>query len=75
MLLSVKQAAERLSVSVASVYAMCAAKEIGHHRGKRIGIKISEDQIAEYLNTTRQERGATERQTRRHPRPSSRLKL
>jgi excisionase family DNA binding protein len=51
MLLSVKQAAERLGVSSGIVYALCAASQlrdsrIGLGRGK---IVISEEAIAEYL--------------------------
>lgn len=76
MLLTVKQAAERLNISPASLYAMIAHRNIGHYRGKGIGIRISEEQLAEFLNATRQERGATERSTRQLPRPRLRhLKL
>jgi excisionase family DNA binding protein len=48
---TVKEAAERLGVSAALVYALCAAKKLRHSRvglgrGK---IVIGEDAIAEYL--------------------------
>lgn len=54
MLRTVKEAAQLLRVSVSSIYAMCASGEIEHHRGKGIGIKISDEQIARYLEKTKQ---------------------
>lgn len=49
-LLTVKEAAERLGLSVSLVYALCAAKKIRHERhGLRRGtIRIPEDAIDEY---------------------------
>jgi excisionase family DNA binding protein len=51
MLLNVKQAGERLNVSAATVYLLCASRRLRHSRvgvgrGK---IGIPEDAIAEYL--------------------------
>jgi len=49
-LLTVRAAAERLGVSTALVYALCAARKIRHERhGLRRGrIKIPEDALEEY---------------------------
>jgi excisionase family DNA binding protein len=49
-LLSVSEAAERLSVSEALVYALCASKRIRHERHglKRGTIRIPEDALDEY---------------------------
>lgn len=49
-MLTVKQAAERLGLSVSLVYALCAAKKLRHERhGLRRGtIRIPEDAIDEY---------------------------
>jgi excisionase family DNA binding protein len=51
MLLTVKEAAERLNVSAATVYLLCATRRIRHSRvgvgrGK---IGIPEEAVAEYL--------------------------
>lgn len=49
-LLSVRDAAERLGVSISLLYALCAARKIRHERhGLRRGhIRIPEDAIEEY---------------------------
>jgi len=49
--LTVKQVAERLQVSAATVYQLCAEQRLGH---RRIGlgrgtIRISEEQLQHYL--------------------------
>jgi excisionase family DNA binding protein len=48
--MTVKEAAEKLGVSVATIYQLCAARKIRHERhGLRRGtIRISEDAIEEY---------------------------
>jgi excisionase family DNA binding protein len=49
--LTVKQVAERLGVSVSFVYAECTAGRMKHRRlgaSKRM-IRVSEEQLAEYL--------------------------
>ena len=67
-MLKVSDVAERLSLSESCVYELVQRRRICHHK---IGgaIRISEEQLAEFLDQTRQERGATERSTRRLPRP------
>ena len=67
MLRTVKEAAQLLRVSVSSLYAMVATGEIEHHRGRGLGIKISDEQIARYLEKTRRESEPVER--RSDPRP------
>src|SRR5687768_13376909 len=61
-MLSVKQAAERLGISVALVYALCAQKRIRHERhglGRGV-IRIPEDAIEEYRRTVTVEPAAVE---------------
>ena len=67
-MLRVSDVAKRLSLSVSKVYELVDRKQLAHHK---IGgaIRVSEQQLAEFLDQTRQERGATERPTRRLPRP------
>lgn len=67
-MLRVSDVAIRLSLSVSKVYELVERKHLAHHK---IGgaIRISEQQLAEFLDQTRRERGATERSTRRLPRP------
>ena len=67
-MLRVSDVAKRLSLSVSKVYELVERKHLAHHK---IGgsIRISEQQLADFLDQTRQERGATERSTRRLPRP------
>lgn len=68
MLLKVSDVAKRLSLSVSKVYEIVEKRQISHHK---IGgaIRISEEQVAEFLNETLQERGTRERPTRRPPPP------
>ena len=49
--LTVKEAARRLSLSVASVYALCAARKLRHQRvgAKRMKILVPADAVEEYL--------------------------
>ena len=59
-MLTVKQAAENLGVSVALVYALCAAGKIRHERyGLGRGtIRISEEAVEEYRAASRVEKAA-----------------
>ena len=68
MLLKVRDLVERLSLSKSMVYELIETRQIGHHK---IGgaIRVSEEQLAEFLDQTRHERAASERSTRRLPRP------
>ncbi len=54
-MLNVKDVAERLSLSPSKVYRLIEDREIAHHR---IGgaIRVTEEQIAEYLAETKRER-------------------
>jgi excisionase family DNA binding protein len=73
VLLRLKDAAARLALSASRLYEMVAAGEIGHHR---LGgaIRISEIQIAEYLEQTKRER--RERPDKSQPRrPRLRIRL
>ena len=56
-MLNVKDVADRLSLSASKVYRLIEDREIAHHR---IGgaIRVSEEQIAEYLAETKRERKA-----------------
>jgi excisionase family DNA binding protein len=55
--LSVKQAAQRAGVSLALMYQWCSAGLLPHHRlgapGKRGTIRISEADLAKYLDSCR----------------------
>jgi excisionase family DNA binding protein len=55
MHLTVRQVAERLGISRAQVYALCASGKLPHHRfGKGRGaIRITEEQLAAFLEATR----------------------
>ena len=54
-MLNVKEVAGRLSLSPSKVYRLIENREIAHHR---IGgaIRVTEEQIAEYLADTKRER-------------------
>ncbi len=56
-MLNVKDVADRLSLSPSKVYRLIENREIAHHR---IGgaIRVTEEQIAEYLADTKRERKA-----------------
>ena len=52
-LLTAKQVAARLSLSLTGVYALCDAGELAHNRvgaGKRKRIRVSESDLADYLS-------------------------
>jgi len=55
--LRVKQVAERLSLSESKVYELVEQGKLGHHRMDG-AIRVSEEQIAEYLDETRREPAA-----------------
>lgn len=68
-MLKVQQVAERLNVSVSKVYAMVENGTLAHHK---IGgsVRVSEEMLTEYLQTTRRERGPAIRQRTSGPRPA-----
>lgn len=69
-LYTVAETAEILKCSESSVYDMIAKKEIGSHRCR--GIKVSDEQIAEYLEETKRERREPESRKPKPRRPQLR---
>jgi excisionase family DNA binding protein len=67
MLLKVSDVAKRLSLSESKIRKMIDQRKLGFHRMDG-AIRVSEEQIAEYLDETRQERGSEPRKPR-IPRP------
>lgn len=63
-MLRVKQVAERLNLSESKVYEMLERGELPHHRFGG-AIRVSEDQIAEFLEETKRERREPESRSRR----------
>ena len=57
-MLRVKQVAERLGLSESKVYEMVERGELPHHRFGG-AIRVSEEQVAEYLESTKRERRET----------------
>ena len=64
----VKQVAERLNLSVSKIYEMVESGELPHHRFGG-AIRVSEEQIAEYMNRTKRERRAATPPKVTGPRP------
>lgn len=54
-MLRVKQVAERLNLSESKVYELIERGKLSHHRMDG-AIRVSEEQIAEYLEETKRER-------------------
>jgi excisionase family DNA binding protein len=71
-MLRVKQVAERLCLSESKVYELVERGELPHHRFGG-AIRVSEQQIADYLEETKRERILL-RQSRRKTGPRPRLK-
>lgn len=74
-MLNVKDVADRLALSPSKVYRLIENREIAHHR---IGgaIRVTEEQIAEYLAETKRERQAiTPSVVRPHPLKLKHLQL
>ena len=66
MLLKPRQLAERLNVSLSTVYSLVETGRIACHRigVGRGAVRVSEEQLAEYLESTRREtREPTERRS------------
>lgn len=51
----VKQVAERLTLSASKIYEMIESGELPHHRFGG-AIRVSEEQIVDYMNRTKRER-------------------
>lgn len=74
MLLKVREVARRLNLSVSKVYALLDQGKLPHHRIDA-AIRVSEQQLADYLEATKRERRADERLTAyQRPRPRVTLK-
>lgn len=66
----VASVAKRLECSVATVYSLIEKGKLGHYRCP--GVRVSEEQIAEYLAATKQERREPEPSRSKPPRPKLR---
>lgn len=66
-MLKVRQVADRLSLSESAVRNLIDKGDLSHHR---LGgaIRVSEEDLKDYLNEARRERGAIST-TRKYPRP------
>jgi excisionase family DNA binding protein len=60
-LLTVKEAAERLKVSTATVYALCEARRLGFSRVSTHAIRIAEADLEAYSAAQRFQRASTRR--------------
>ena len=65
-LLRVAELAERLNCSVSTAYALVENGKIGHHRCP--GVRVSEEQLAAYLEKTKREREEPNPAKRKPPR-------
>lgn len=67
-MLKVSQVAGRLSCSISTVYGLVESGKLGHHRCP--GIRISEEQLAAFLGSTKREQEPVTlpRSTGRRPR-------
>ena len=66
-MLRVNQVASRLSCSASTVYALVESGRLGHHRCP--GVRVSEEQLATYLERTKRERGKPDSVKAQPPRP------
>lgn len=73
-MLRVKQVAARLSLSESKVYELVERGELPHHRFGG-AIRVSEEQIAEYLDATKRERKEAQTSARRGRRVFRHLRL
>ncbi len=64
----VKQVAKRFSLSVSKIYEMVESGELPHHRFGG-AIRVSEEQIVEYMNRTKKERRSAAPAKVASPRP------
>lgn len=72
-MLTVKQVAERLRISLSSAYQLIESLKISYHR---IGgaIRVSEEQLKEYLEDTKREREEPSPVKGKPSRPQTKLK-
>jgi excisionase family DNA binding protein len=62
-MLKVSQVANRLNCSVSTVYTLIETGQLGHHRCP--GVRVSEEQLAAYLEGTCRENGSVQKQIAR----------
>ena len=67
-MLTVKQAAVRLSLSESKIYRLVSQRRIPHHRFDG-AIRFSEEDIAEYLEKTKNRERGNQPTKRKPPRP------
>lgn len=65
-MLRIRQVAERLNCSVSTAYSLIETGKLAHHRC--CGIRVSEDQLAAYLDETKREPEPHRRIARSRPR-------
>lgn len=66
----VKRVAELLDISVSTVYSLIESGKLAHHRCP--SIRVSEEQLAAYLEETKREREEPNPAKRKPPRPQLR---
>jgi excisionase family DNA binding protein len=66
-MLKVTQVAERLNCSISTVYSLVESGKLGHHRCP--GIRISEEQLAAFLDTAKHTQGPVSPPRSTGPRP------
>jgi excisionase family DNA binding protein len=69
-MLRVAQVAERLNCSVSTAYGLIESGKLGHHRCP--GVRVSEEQLAVYLEKTKREREEPNPAKKKPPRPKLR---
>ena len=67
-MLRVREVAQRLNLSESTVYGLVESGELPHHRF-RGAIRVSEEQLAAYLDLTKQERRESAPRIRKPRRP------
>lgn len=76
-MLTIKEVAERLKMSLSEAYELCSTRELPHYKiGKRMK-RVSEEQLAQFLaeREVKRERGTDEpRKLQQRPRPRVVLK-
>ena len=67
IVLKATQVAERLNCSISTVYSLIESGRLGHHRCP--GVRVSEEQLSEYLAATKREHPCEQKQdaTKRPP--------
>ena len=71
-MLKVREVAERLKVSVSKIYELVEKGKLAHHRIDG-AIRVSEDQLADYLEKTKREREEPNIRNRKLSRPQLRF--